>query len=120
MWPGWRARHDLSETVESILTPLDVEVEFRIPRASQKKGRAGEVRLPRSSGSVAVCTTADLRCWRGSPIKSRRRLITVADYLGLHGATVTATEGLVDQDAHPSSARLDSAETGSAAGGGWG
>jgi hypothetical protein len=33
-------RANVSEAVESILTPLDVEVEFRIPRASQKKGRA--------------------------------------------------------------------------------
>jgi hypothetical protein len=33
-------RADVSEPVEKILTPLDVEVEFRIPRASQKKGRA--------------------------------------------------------------------------------
>ncbi len=33
-------RANVSQTVEDILTPLDVEVEFRIPRASQKKGRA--------------------------------------------------------------------------------
>jgi hypothetical protein len=30
----------VSEAIESILTPFDVEVEYRIPRASQKKGRA--------------------------------------------------------------------------------
>ena len=33
-------RANVSEAVDNILTPLDVEVEFRIPRASQKKGRA--------------------------------------------------------------------------------
>ena len=30
----------MSETTKDILTPLDVEIEFRIPRSSQKKGRA--------------------------------------------------------------------------------
>jgi hypothetical protein len=30
----------VSETKADVLTPLDVEVEFRIPRSSQKKGRA--------------------------------------------------------------------------------
>ena len=33
-------RANVSEVVDNILTPFDVEVEFRIPRASQKKGRA--------------------------------------------------------------------------------
>jgi hypothetical protein len=30
----------VSETTTDVLTPLDVEIEFRIPRSSQKKGRA--------------------------------------------------------------------------------
>ena len=30
----------MSETTTDVLTPLDVENEFRIPRSSQKKGRA--------------------------------------------------------------------------------
>jgi hypothetical protein len=30
----------VSETKSEVLTPLDVEVEFLIPRSSQKKGRA--------------------------------------------------------------------------------
>jgi hypothetical protein len=30
----------VSETTSDVLTPLDVEIEFRIPRSSQKKGRA--------------------------------------------------------------------------------
>jgi hypothetical protein len=30
----------VSETTADVLTPLDVEIEFRIPRSSQKKGRA--------------------------------------------------------------------------------
>lgn len=30
----------MSETSTDVLTPLDVEIEFRIPRSSQKKGRA--------------------------------------------------------------------------------
>lgn len=30
----------MSETRVDILTPLDVEIEFRIPRSSQKKARA--------------------------------------------------------------------------------
>lgn len=30
----------MAETITDVLTPLDVEIEFRIPRASQKKGRA--------------------------------------------------------------------------------
>lgn len=30
----------MSETKAEVLTPLDVEVEFLIPRSSQKKGRA--------------------------------------------------------------------------------
>ena len=30
----------MSEIGADVLTPLDVEVEFRIPRSSQKKGRA--------------------------------------------------------------------------------
>jgi hypothetical protein len=30
----------MSETIEEILTPLDIENIFRIPRSSQKKGRA--------------------------------------------------------------------------------
>jgi hypothetical protein len=30
----------VSETTVEVLTPLDVEIEFRIPRASQKKERA--------------------------------------------------------------------------------
>ena len=29
-----------SDSCEEILTPFDVETEFRIPRSSQKKGRA--------------------------------------------------------------------------------
>ena len=33
-------RDKVSETSTDILTPLDVENEFRIPRSSQKKGRA--------------------------------------------------------------------------------
>lgn len=33
-------RNELSELTTDILTPLDVEIEFRIPRSSQKKGRA--------------------------------------------------------------------------------
>jgi hypothetical protein len=33
-------RHKVSETSTDVLTPLDVEIEFRIPRSSQKKGRA--------------------------------------------------------------------------------
>jgi hypothetical protein len=33
-------RHKVSETSPDVLTPLDVEIEFRIPRSSQKKGRA--------------------------------------------------------------------------------
>jgi hypothetical protein len=30
----------VAETTVDVLTPKDVEVEFRIPRSSQKKGRA--------------------------------------------------------------------------------
>lgn len=30
----------MSETKAEVLTPLDVEIEFLIPRSSQKKGRA--------------------------------------------------------------------------------
>jgi hypothetical protein len=30
----------MSETAVEVLTPRDVEIEFRIPRSSQKKGRA--------------------------------------------------------------------------------
>jgi hypothetical protein len=30
----------VSETKAEVLTPLDVEIEFLIPRSSQKKGRA--------------------------------------------------------------------------------
>ncbi len=30
----------MSETIEKILTTLDVEIDYRIPRSSQKKGRA--------------------------------------------------------------------------------
>lgn len=33
-------RHNVSETTTDVLTPLDVEIEYRIPRSSQKKGRA--------------------------------------------------------------------------------
>ncbi len=33
-------RHNVSETDTDVLTPLDVENEFRIPRSSQKKNRA--------------------------------------------------------------------------------
>jgi hypothetical protein len=36
--PGERT--NVSETKAEVLTPLDVEVEFLIPRSSQKKGRA--------------------------------------------------------------------------------
>jgi hypothetical protein len=36
----------VSETKADVLTPLDVEVEFRIPRSSQKKGRANGVFAP--------------------------------------------------------------------------
>jgi helix-turn-helix protein len=30
----------MSKAAEEILTPLDVEIEFRVPRSSQKKARA--------------------------------------------------------------------------------
>lgn len=30
----------MPETTVDVMTPLDVEIEFRIPRSSQKKGRA--------------------------------------------------------------------------------
>lgn len=30
----------MSKAITDVLTPLDVEIEFRIPRSSQKKGRA--------------------------------------------------------------------------------
>jgi hypothetical protein len=33
-----RERHKVSET--DILTPFDVEIEYRVPRSTQKKGRA--------------------------------------------------------------------------------
>lgn len=36
----------MSETTVDVLTPLDVEIEFRIPRASQKKGRASGTFAP--------------------------------------------------------------------------
>jgi hypothetical protein len=35
-----RERDKVSETSTDVLTPLDVENEYRIPRSSQKKGRA--------------------------------------------------------------------------------
>lgn len=36
----------MSETTEEVLTPLDVENEFRIPRSSQKKARASGSFVP--------------------------------------------------------------------------
>jgi hypothetical protein len=42
-WPGspqTGERADVSECTKKILTPADVEGEYTIPRASQKKGRA--------------------------------------------------------------------------------
>jgi hypothetical protein len=36
----------VSETKVDVLTPLDVEVEFLIPRSSQKKGRANNSFAP--------------------------------------------------------------------------
>jgi hypothetical protein len=36
----------VSETKSEVLTPLDVEVEFLIPRSSQKKGRANGTFAP--------------------------------------------------------------------------
>jgi hypothetical protein len=35
----WK-ENDMSQTKVDVLTPLDVEIEFRIPRTSQKKSRA--------------------------------------------------------------------------------
>jgi hypothetical protein len=49
-----------------------------------------------------------------------RRLMTVADYPGLNDATGQAIEELADQDANPSSPRLDSAEAVSVGRGAWG
>jgi hypothetical protein len=46
--------------------------------------------------------------------------MTVADYPGLNDATVQAIEELADQDANPSSPRLDSAEAVSDGRGAWG
>lgn len=36
----------MSEMKADVLTPLDVEVEFLIPRSSQKKGRANGIFAP--------------------------------------------------------------------------
>lgn len=36
----------MSETTEEVLTPLDVENQFRIPRSSQKKARASGSFVP--------------------------------------------------------------------------
>lgn len=36
----------MSKSYAEVLTPLDVEVEYRIPRSSQKKGRAKDSFAP--------------------------------------------------------------------------
>ena len=73
-------RANVSEAVENILTPLDVEVEYRIPRASQKKGRARGSFAPFFRVGRRVYYRRSVS-WGGSPIRSRKRLITVAEHV---------------------------------------
>jgi hypothetical protein len=108
-------RANVSQAVESILTPLDVEVEFRIPRASQKKGRAiGSFAPFFKVGRRVYYRRSALLAW----IADQER--KPAEYLGLNSVTDTATDELADGDANRSSGRGDSANAVSDAGGGWG
>ncbi|WP_156669451.1 hypothetical protein [Mycobacterium sp. E3339] len=105
----------MSETALDVLTPLDVEVEFRIPRASQKKGRA--------TGSFAPFFRV------GRRVYYRRSVLLAwiadqerkpAECLGPNSATDKATDELADEDAIRSGTRGDSENAVRGAGGGWG
>lgn len=54
----------MSETTEQILTPLDVETNFGIPRSSQKKARANGSFAPYFRvGRRVYCRKSTLEAW---------------------------------------------------------